>query len=37
VKTGFEAFVATWLDQLLAQCAGFLKMAAADFAGYNES
>ncbi len=37
VTTGFEAFVVTWLDQLLGQCVGFLKMAAADFAGYNES
>ncbi len=37
VKTGFEHFVVTWLDQLSGQCTTFLKMAVADFAGQNES
>jgi hypothetical protein len=37
VKTGFEGFVVTWLDQLLSQCASFLKMAATDFDSVNES
>jgi hypothetical protein len=37
VKTGFEGFVVTWLDQLLGQCASFLKMAATDFGTINES
>ena len=37
VKTGFEGFVVRWLDQLLGQCASFLKMAATDFGSNNES
>jgi hypothetical protein len=37
VKTGFEGFVVTWLDQLLGQCASLLKMAATDISTINES